>query len=348
MAERIERFDWSATPLGPIETWPTSLKTAVGLLIHSKFPKAITWGPELVTIHNDAFKPLLGEKPEALGRSFRDVWHEAWETIGPIAERAYRGEATFIEDFPLVIDRHGYPEQCYFTFCYSPIYDESGKVGGMMDTVMETTGKVQAERVANEQNIELAHRIRNTLAAVSALTVQTLKSKQSTEEASAAILARLRALAETHSLLTNSGVPAAEVSQIVDRALEPYATDRTRYLVLGPKVRLPERPALALALALNELITNAVKHGSLSVDDGRVDVHWSIDGENDERRVFRFSWSEVGGPPCKKPNRTSFGTRLLETVVPADFRGKAKLTYATSGLKYDLDAELVSVQVESS
>jgi hypothetical protein len=74
------------------------------------------------------------------------VWSEAWSTIGPIAERALAGEPTFIEDFPLVIQRNGYPEQTYFTFSYSPVRDETGKVAGFLDTVIETTGKVLAEQ----------------------------------------------------------------------------------------------------------------------------------------------------------------------------------------------------------
>jgi len=117
MAKAVRAYDWHASVLGPLEAWPSSLKIAVGMMLNSTFPKCIVWGPELITIHNDAFLPILGDKPLALGRPFSDVWSEAWEAIGPIAARACAGEATFIEDFPLVVDRHGYPEQAYFTFC---------------------------------------------------------------------------------------------------------------------------------------------------------------------------------------------------------------------------------------
>jgi PAS domain S-box-containing protein len=146
MSALIEGHDWTATPLGPPEAWPLSLRIAVGMTLGSKFPACIIWGPGLVTIYNDAFRPILGAKPEALGRPFNEVWSEAWETIGPIAERAFAGEATFIEDFPLTVERHGYPEEAYFTFCYSPIRDEMGRVAGVLDTIVETTGKVLAER----------------------------------------------------------------------------------------------------------------------------------------------------------------------------------------------------------
>lgn len=146
MRQRVEDFDWSRTPLGPRSQWPVSLRTIVDLALDSKFPKAIVWGSALTTIHNDAFLPILGDKPSALGRSFADVWQEAWSDIAPIAEKAFRGESTFIENFPLIVDRHGFAETAYFTFCYSPIRGDDGAVAGMMDTVVETTATVLAEQ----------------------------------------------------------------------------------------------------------------------------------------------------------------------------------------------------------
>ncbi len=146
MGARVRAHDWAATPLGPLEAWPPSLRTAVGMVLGSKFPACLVWGPHLTTIHNDAFRPILGAKPEALGRPFSEVWSEAWHEIGPIAGRALAGEATFIEDFPLAVERGGHPEEAFFTFCYSPVRDEAGRVAGFLDTVVETTGKVLAER----------------------------------------------------------------------------------------------------------------------------------------------------------------------------------------------------------
>src|SRR6185503_6809392 len=125
VARKVREFDWGATPLGPSRDWPPELKTVVRQILESRFPAAIVWGPAYTTIYNDAFLPILGDKPEALGRSF--------------AERAYAGEATYISDFPLVIDRYGKPEQAWFTFCYSPLRLSDGTVAGMIDTVVETT-----------------------------------------------------------------------------------------------------------------------------------------------------------------------------------------------------------------
>jgi len=146
MAERIRNHDWATTSLGPLEQWPDALKTSVALCLASRFPQAVLWGPQLVTLHNDAFTPILGQKPLALGKPFSEVWQEAWADIDSMAQRALAGEAVFIEDFPLVIDRNGGPERAYFTFCYSPIRGHDGKVLGMLDTVTETTASVLANQ----------------------------------------------------------------------------------------------------------------------------------------------------------------------------------------------------------
>jgi signal transduction histidine kinase len=166
MASAIARHDWSRTPLGPVEAWPDPLKTTVALMLESRFPQAVVWGPELVTLYNDAFMPILVDKPAPLGRPFSEIWNEAWDKIGPIADAAFAGRATYIEDFPLVVERGGKPEQAYFTFCYSPIRDGNGRIVGMLDTVTETTSTVLANRrlafldglgrtVADERNADI-------------------------------------------------------------------------------------------------------------------------------------------------------------------------------------------------
>ena len=142
MAGRIRTHDWASTPLGPLTEWPDVLKTSVALMLDSHFPQCIVWGACLITLYNDGFVPILGSKPEALGRAFSDIWKEAWPDISPIADLAFAGKATYIENFPLVIHRSQRPELAYFTFCYSPIRDSAGKVVGMLDTVTETTTTV--------------------------------------------------------------------------------------------------------------------------------------------------------------------------------------------------------------
>lgn len=159
MAEKIRQYDWANHALGPIDKWPVVLRFAVETVLSSSFPKALAWSDQLFTIYNDAFRPMLGQKPEALGRPFDEVWAEAWPIVGPMAERVFEGESTFVEDFPLTINRNGYDEQTYFTFCYSPLRDDAGVVVGLMDTVIETTGKVNAERQLREATVLLSQQV---------------------------------------------------------------------------------------------------------------------------------------------------------------------------------------------
>jgi PAS domain S-box-containing protein len=149
MAALVEAADWSAGPLGDPQAWPQSLRTAVGICLSSRFPILVWWGPQLVMIYNDAYRPMLGETkhPRALGAPGREVWTEIWDVIGPMLEQVMAGGgATWAADQLLVLDRNGYPEECYFTYSYSPVTDESGGVGGVFCAVTETTEQVVAAR----------------------------------------------------------------------------------------------------------------------------------------------------------------------------------------------------------
>ncbi len=146
MGARMRAHDWAGTPLGAPETWPQSLRTLVSLMLTSRFPMFAAWGPDLTFLYNDSYRPILGNKPEALGRAFADVWSDIWDTLSPLAERALSGEATFHENRLLVMERHGYREETYFTFSYSPVRDESGAVAGMFCACTETTEEVRAKR----------------------------------------------------------------------------------------------------------------------------------------------------------------------------------------------------------
>ena len=338
MAQAIREKGWSRHALGPPEHWPSALKVTLGMALNSKFPKCLVWGPGLVTLPNDAFLPILGDKGDVLGHSFADVWHEVWHEIGPIAARAYAGEATFIEDFPLTIDRYGYPEPCHFTFCYSPIRDENGVVRGMMDTVMETTRTVETARQLQLRNGELAHRIKNTLTVVSAIVNQTLQSHDG-REAGDQLRRRIGALAQAQNLLTTAAHQQAEVGEVVTAALQPFRSGQGRFRIDGPVVGVSAKQALSLALAVNELATNALKYGALSVPGGRVELSWQA-GPPDSEAPFRLSWVERGGPPPAPRRGRGFGSLILEEVLPEDFMGVCTITHAAQGLCCRLETRM--------
>ncbi|WP_434382424.1 ATP-binding protein [Melittangium boletus] len=152
MAARIRAFDWTRTPLGPPERWPQSLKTAVSICLDSRFPMIVRWGEELIALYNDAYSPILGRKhPGALGAPglSRAVWGDpdTRAVIEPMLRGVLtRGEATWSADQQLILERHGFREEVYFTFSYSPIRVESGAVGGVFTAVSETTQQVVGER----------------------------------------------------------------------------------------------------------------------------------------------------------------------------------------------------------
>jgi len=146
MSEAVRQFDWSRTSLGPLHRWPNSLRIAVDLMLASRFPSCLVWGSDMITLHNDAFVPILGTKPSPLGRPFHEVWNDVWGELGALVFRVMEGEAVFLENFPLITSRSGMLEQVYFTFCFSPVRDENGKVAGFLDTVLETTSSVESER----------------------------------------------------------------------------------------------------------------------------------------------------------------------------------------------------------
>lgn len=147
MAQSVERLDWEATPLGPVADWPRSLKTAVDIALNSRQPMFVAWGEDLTFIYNDAYADILGSKhPSALGKPFQHIWAEIWDDIRPLIDRALAGEATWSENLPLTMNRHGYLEETWWTFSYSPVLDEDDRVGGMFCSCLETTSQVLAQR----------------------------------------------------------------------------------------------------------------------------------------------------------------------------------------------------------
>lgn len=161
----MRSLDWSRSPLGPPCSWPQSLRSVVSLMLGSKFPMFVAWGPELGFLYNDAYALILGAKhPQAMGKCFETIWKEIWSDVGPLAQRALQGEATWLEDLPLVMNRKGFDEQTWFTFSYSPVRGDDGRIAGMFCAVAETTEKVIAQRRVAEEKRTLEQRVAQALA----------------------------------------------------------------------------------------------------------------------------------------------------------------------------------------
>ena len=149
MGERIRTFDWAQTPLGPIDAWPQSLKTSTGLMLNSQHPMWVGWGPDVTFLYNDAYIQVLSlaKHPGALGKPAAQVWSEIWDICGPLADKVFqRGEASFVNDVRLFMNRGDFLEETFYSFSYSPIRDESGNVGGLFCPSAEVTAKILSTR----------------------------------------------------------------------------------------------------------------------------------------------------------------------------------------------------------
>ena len=155
--------DWSKTAVGSPETWPQSLRTTLSIVLNSKFPMFLWWGPELICFYNDAYRPSLGQNgkhPSILGMRAEEAWPEIWTIIKPLIDQVLEGgEATWSEDQLIPIFRNGKIEDVYWTFSYSPVRDESGRVAGVLVTCSETTEKVLTLQQLEDSRNELAFAI---------------------------------------------------------------------------------------------------------------------------------------------------------------------------------------------
>ena len=181
LARLMRTLDWSSTPFGPVDLWPQSLRTTVGICLTSRFPIVMWWGPDLLMLYNDAWRPVLGRtKHPAVARPGREVWPEIWHIIGPMLEGVLKsGRATWQDDQLLMLDRNGYLENAYFTYSYSPILLEEGRVGGAFSPVTETTGRVLGERrLRTVRDLGMQASVAKTVEDASCTAMKTLTDNQ--------------------------------------------------------------------------------------------------------------------------------------------------------------------------
>jgi PAS domain S-box-containing protein len=221
-----------------------------------------------------------------------------------------------------------------------PRLDDGGTFLGYTGCNVDITDVRTADERQRLLINELNHRVKNTLATVQSIAMQTLRNARSPGQARLDFEVRLFALSRAHDVLTRENWQGAHLYEIAEGAIEPYRHRGTsRFRIKGPDLRLPPRMALAIAMALHELVTNAVKYGALSNDTGKVDMAWTALDEAGNRRLI-FRWSESGGPPVQPPSRRGFGSRLIERSLAQDLGGEVKVDFAPTGVVCTLDAPL--------
>lgn len=186
---------------------------------------------------------------------------------------------------------------------------------------------------------ELNHRVKNTMAIVQSLSAQTLRADRPVAAARADFESRLMALAGAHVLMTEAEWRAVSLRELIVRTLQPFAqgSGASRFNLHGPDATLPPKSAVALALAIHELCTNAAKHGALGRPTGQVAIAWEL-ADSPEGPRLRMTWRERGGPPVAEPTRRGFGSRLLERGLAAELRGRVRLSFPPEGLVCEIDA----------
>ena len=144
----MRAIDWSRTALGPVERWPQALRTSVRIMLTSRQPMFVWWGDELINLYNDAYKSIVGGKhPQALGQPASLVWREIWDQVGPRAKSAMTAnEGTYDEALLLIMERHGYREETYYTFSYSPVPSDTGEAGGILCANTDDTQRIIGAR----------------------------------------------------------------------------------------------------------------------------------------------------------------------------------------------------------
>jgi PAS domain S-box-containing protein len=214
----------------------------------------------------------------------------------------------------------------------TPLHDANGKLIGAINMLVDITDRKQAE---NRQKIlidELNHRVKNTLAMVQSLAIQTVRHAESLQDFIGKFQARLLAVAAAHDLLTKRHWEKAPLGSLAAEVLAPLTgTAHPRVTIGGPSFDLSPRAALSLTMALSELATNAVKYGALSSENGALSLRWNLLQEPDGA-VLSVEWQERGGPPVTPPARRGFGMRLMERCIEADLRGALDLVFEPNGV----------------
>jgi two-component sensor histidine kinase len=349
VAALVRQIDWSCSPIGPIERWPASLRTALDICLHGSSPMAVYWGKDLVTIYNDACANNIGDRhPASLGLPASVLYADIWESVGPILEGAFsKGISMGSRNQPIPIRQDGRLKETRYDFTANPIRDENGNVAGLLCIAFDITDHLrttaalnaemeQLQRLQAQQRVlvsELHHRTRNLLAVVRAIASQSFDGQLS-EPALEAFLERLSALGRAQSLIGRSEYERVSLGDIVWAELEAYAPGtRQRLEVHGPTVRLSNYQVQTVALALHELVTNAVKYGALQAPEGRLSITWETWlGTNGQQRLALL-WKESGVvlPPLGLIPRGQ-GRELIENSLRFSLRADTQLVFSNDGV----------------
>ena len=271
----------------------------------------------------EILRPLGKSREELLGKPF---WKAFPQTRGTVFEETYR--RAMREQTTASVEAFYAPLDSWFDVRAYPWGD--GLSIYFLDVSERKKGESHRELLVNELN----HRVKNTLAIVQGLALQTFKPPDVSVAASRAFEARLAALAATHNLLTRSNWQDTSLAELVSETLDVTWAKDSRIHLKGPRVILQPKQAVNLAMALHELCTNAIKYGALSTTTGQIELHWNISKDPEPR--LNLVWRERGGPPVAPPTRRGFGSRMLVQAIRQEFDGEVTMEFRPEGLVYTI------------
>lgn len=284
---------------------------------------------------SDRARDMMGLPPHVTTYPYDDPPWVRPENVQPRSEalaRALAGQAPYDVEFRMADT--GRWVQAYGSL----IRSRSGRPVKLAGVIRDVTDRKQAfddlETSERRQKLlinELNHRVKNTLATIQSIAALTARRAGSLEEFGRQFQARLIALSETHNLLTAQGWEQAALRDLLEKELRPYPPGQVQ--LQGPHLVLASAQALAMGMVIHELVTNAAKHGALSVEGGSIVVTWTDRGVDG---LHCLNWIERDGPPVSAPSRTGFGSRLISTSVRGDLGGEAELDWARTGLRVRL------------
>ena len=289
-----------------------------------------------ITYYNDAAATLWGHRPPLGTSEWCGSWKLFWPDGTPLPhdqcpmavalkeDRAVRGtEAAAERPDGTRVPFIPYP---------TPIHDETGKLVGAVNMLVDITDRKHAEERQALLVRELHHRVKNTLATVQAIMGSTARAVDNIEDFKSALFGRIQSLSKTHLLLADDQ-RTVNFDHILRSELDAFDDGSNKRIVLsGPEVPLSSQVALSLGMAIHELTTNAAKFGALSIFGGRVEVNWCVTIDA-TRHTLVFDWVESGGPPVVPPLRQGFGSRLLAFVLPGQIQAKTQIDYAPEGVR---------------
>jgi PAS domain S-box-containing protein len=294
---------------------------------------------------NASFSALTGYSATELSNlSFFDLTHE--DDLGrerELYERQLAGDLKTYSNEKRYVRKDG--TVTWVAVSASAVFDHQGRFQYGIRVLQDVSDRKRAGERQQLLLRELHHRVRNNLATVQALLSATGRSAATVEEFRDGFLARIVALGNTHTLLTDEYWPTASLRDMLKREMAPFDDPTARRITLqGPPIELSADLAVPVGMAVHELARNAIKHGSLSVETGHVAVSWSVLQEHNRQRLH-LEWVEKGGPPLGTPGRNGFGSTLLQRVLPKQCNGEVELEFAGAGLRFRLTAPLVEQRV---